>query len=524
MAEDRLISGLPYHAGSASALPAGFEAGQAFWRAIEQLAPGDLLAGRLDDLLGGGAVPRTWLLLYEPGQAPAGVVAALMLARALLGRGQNVLVLDVDESAAALTEWAGRRQTEGWIDVARFGASVPAAAAALPFRGGRGSLLGVGSFTPTDVTEDEIISLHARLRHQADDILLVGAVGPDVLSWARRAERRLFCWDHAARPEADLGRVLGPFAAEGVPVTGILGWGPEPAVAPQDQPDVASQATGIDDAAKPGPPATSARPVVAMPTVAPETPAFPEPSLPPVAAVERPLDEPAPLDAEVEPARRNPRVFWIAAAAFGAAILASTWYWSNHVRVPPGGFFEPVATQEPPAGSADVEPGPGTGSPAPVEVPSTNGESAPGAVQPRVAEAGGLASLGDTLPTGSKAPARAAAGGAAETRASPPAGAPAAAPFDRARYTVPVGRDGWALHVYSLADSASAAQQVAALTGQGFRAAVRIVEIREKGGRWWRIYVGSFPTRAAASAAMPELLGRLKAEWAEPARIQESSP
>ena len=55
-------------------------------------------------------------------------------------------------------------------------------------------------------------------------------------------------------------------------------------------------------------------------------------------------------------------------------------------------------------------------------------------------------------------------------------------------------------------------------------AAVRIVEIREKGGRWWRVYVGSFPTRSAANAALPALLDRLKASWAEPARIQDSAP
>ena len=89
---------------------------------------------------------------------------------------------------------------------------------------------------------------------------------------------------------------------------------------------------------------------------------------------------------------------------------------------------------------------------------------------------------------------------------------------------MPAGQAGWALHVYSLADSASAAAQVAELERSGLRTAVRIVEIREKGGRWWRVYVGSFPTRSAANAALPALLDRLKATWAEPARIQDSTP
>ncbi|MBK8166525.1 MAG: SPOR domain-containing protein [bacterium] len=502
MAEDRVISGLPYHLGSPSAAPTGFAAGPAFWSAVAQRANDDLLADRLDDLLDGATVPRTWLVLNEPGQAATGAVAALMLARALLARGQNVLVLDVDESAAALTEWAGRRQTEGWIDVARFGASVPAAAAVLPFRGGRGALLGVGSFTPTDVTEDEIISLHGRLRHQADDILFVGTVGPDVLPWARRAERRLYCWDLSARTEADLGRVLGPFAAEGVPVTGILGWGTEPEI------------TGDLPAVEPV--EVEAAPAPAAPVPEPVAPRVNGP-VPPRPVTAPAFEELATFDAEPEPARRNPRLFWLAAAAFGAAIVASTWYWSNYVRVPPGGFFEPVATQEQPPGSGGVSPAPGPELSRPLETPSTAEDTATGALPPRVAEAGGLASLGDTLPKGTDTPVRA---GDAVT----PAGASATGPFDRAAFAVPVGRDGWALHVYSLADSASAAEQIAALASQGFRTAVRIVEIREKGGRWWRIYVGSFPTRAAAAAAMPALLGHLKAGWAEPARIHESSP
>ena len=484
MAEQRFIAGIPCHEGSTASPPASFPEGAAFWRALEPLLPADRVADGLDGLMAGATAPRTWLLLHEPGQAAVGAASALMLARALMGRGQGVLVLDIDESGAALTAWAGRGQTEGWIDVARFGASVLAAGASLPFGGGRGLLLGIGSFVPTDASEDEIVSLHARLRHHADDILLVGAATPEVLPWARRAERSLLCWDRAVHAEGDLPVVLAALAAAQVPVTGILGWGP--VVARPEAPADAGPAAGAEAPA----PALAAAGTPDLRAAAPAGG--------PARVV--PLDELAPLDAEPEPARRNPRLFWLAAAAFGVAIVASAWYWTNYVRVPPGGYFEPVATRETPAAAGDV-------------AADTTAGAQPA---PRVAEAGGLASLGDTLPGAAEEPARDAVAG--------PAGPAAATAFDRAPYTVPVGSDGWSLHVYSLADSSSAAQQVAALAGQGFRAAVRIVEIKERGGRWWRVYVGSFPSRSAAAAAMPALLGRLKADWAEPARIRESNP
>ena len=194
--------------------------------------------------------------------------------------------------------------------------------------------------------------------------------------------------------------------------------------------------------------------------------------------------------------RATPRFFWLAAGVFAAAIVAISWYWSAYVRVPPGGYFAPVVTQ--------VE------NHAP---PDTSPETAP----PLTAVAG------DTL-SGA-----AAAESAVDTVAAPvpvpalPVRSVASA-FDPAPYAAPAGAAGWALHVYSLPDSAGAATQAAELERAGYRTAVRIVEIKEKGGRWWRLYVGSFPSSAAARAAMPALLARLGATWADPAHIQDSAP
>lgn len=532
MADKAHIAGLPFFAAGAAAAAPRFEAGAPFWRALDQLDPDDPLAGQLDALLAGAVAPRVWLLLHEPGEPQLSAWAAMVLARALMARGQNILVLDTDEAGSALTIWAEREETEGWIDVARFGASMLSAGAPLPFAGARGLLLGVGSFTPTDVTEDEIISLLSRLRHQADDLLLVAAVGPDALPWARRAERRLFCWDPAMRGEGQLGPVTGPFASSGVPLTGLLGFGAvtgiaagvgmtadaagavakagdEPAADPAADPGADPGGIGAGDIAGDFPEDDDADfddvgdEIDADAVMAADersgSPPEPAPGLAPVLE----------LGAELEPPRGTPRLFWLAAGAFAVALVAIGWYWSSHVRVPPGGYFEPVTTAETiPAATGD--------SLAAGEAATTPAAASAADTPRTVAEAGGLMSAGDSV-------AAAPSAGIPGAGAAAKAGA-AAAPFDPAVYAAPVGQAGWALHVYSLADSASAAAQTAQLERAGFRTAVRIVEIKDKGGRWWRLYLGSFPTRTAAKAAMPALLERLGEKWAEPARIQVSTP
>jgi hypothetical protein len=578
VADRQLIAGLPFFAAGSAAPAPAFEAGAPFWRALDKLTPDDRLLGQLDQLLAGASAPRVWLLLHEPGQPQLSAVATLMLARALTGRGQNVLVMDVDEVGSALTIWTEREETEGWIDVARFGASVLGAGIPLPFRGGRGTLLGIGSFVPTDVTEGEIISLLGRLRHQADDILLVAAVGAAALPWARLAERRLFCWDRTVRDADQLGPVAGPFAASGVPLTGLLGYGdpatiavPVPAAqvpAPVVEPPLPPAAPEVD-VPRPIPAGVlpselsselSSGPLAAS-TSAPEPPAeaappepVPSPLPPPVPAIEpvvhpaarpagRPVRPEIELGAETEAPRGTPRMFWLATGVFVAALVVIAWYWSAYVRVPPGGYFAPVVTRVettpaiddslPPDDSSAPDHSSSSVSSAVLPQPSvdaTAGRAADGDGR-SVAEAGGLVSIGDTLP-GARVQEPATPVASAAPAASPPAatatrggadrdGTPR---FDPAAYAVPAGQAGWALHLYSLPDSDSAAKQAAELERAGYRTAVRIVEIKEKGGRWWRLYVGSFPSRAAARAAMPALLARLGATWAEPARIQESTP
>lgn len=103
------------------------------------------------------------------------------------------------------------------------------------------------------------------------------------------------------------------------------------------------------------------------------------------------------------------------------------------------------------------------------------------------------------------------------------ADAPRPAEFDMGPYREPVGGGGWALHVYSLPDSAGTANQVRELDRRGFRSEVRVFDLGDK-GRWHRIYLGSFTTRSGAKAAMPALLEKLRVDWAKPERLTDSAP
>jgi cell division septation protein DedD len=81
-----------------------------------------------------------------------------------------------------------------------------------------------------------------------------------------------------------------------------------------------------------------------------------------------------------------------------------------------------------------------------------------------------------------------------------------------------VGAAGWALWLYSQPNQAAADNDVAGLARQGFQATARAIDLPEK-GRWYRIYVGSFPSKEAAQQAAPALLAHLKHDWAAPARF-----
>ncbi len=483
--------GLPQIEAGCDAADLVFGSGDGFWQDLDERVAGYGLDKVLDRALAGRSAPRVWVLVHEPGQPQLAAAAALGLARALADRGQAALVIDGDDHSTALSRWAGRENDEGWIDIARYGTSVLTSGVALPFAGRAAYLLGVGSYAPTDATEQEIEHLITRLRRQADDLLVVLPGGAQAAAWARKADIRLLCHDQAVLTPARLGAVVANLTDAGVAPTALLGFGQRPVAA-------------APAAAPPGDqPATAAEPVkagVAAVLAAAE-------------ATDRTTDAP-----EAESARRRgtSSVFWLVAVTATILIACVAVYYFRYVRVPDGSVFAdpPTVTRQ--------------------ETPPPAGSSLPvsGADEPVVpaAAAADSQARGDTLTAAATTTAAAAA---ADTQAAPPVALPqppaepptkaaaaptAAAAFDLVPYQVPVGRDGWALQVYSFRDSTSANEEVARLGRRGMKAAVRIVELPDT-GRWWRVYVGSFASRNAARAAEPTLFARLRTDWAQPTRF-----
>ena len=442
----------------------------------EELARLKVAAGlgeHLDSALAGSSSPRVWLLLHEPGQTHLAALAALEFAAVLSGRELAAFVLDGDDRTTTLSSWFGRDATEGWIDLVRYGASVLTAGTALPGDGRTAYLLGVGSYAPTDVSPEETADLVARLRRQADDVLVVAPVDTAEL-WGRLADIRLLCLDRARRSGADVVSLCKHLESVGAAPTGLIAWGR--AAAPEQE----------------APPADP-EPVDEVPV--PSDPAEVAEAVPPRESAE---DAPATPGSSEEPGRRagsTSGVFWFAAVAAVVIILAVGAYYLRYLKAPADETTrptEPVATMT---------------LPLPTTSPDTTTMAA-------------ATDEPDTVPT----PAVVVADTARTLPAPEPAGEPDTTPaiarpvFDPAPYQVPVGEAGWALHLYSFPDSAAAAEEVAILAGRGLMSDIRVVEIAGK-GRYHRIYVGSFADRASAREAMPALLERLRADWANPVRF-----
>ena len=73
----------------------------------------------------------------------------------------------------------------------------------------------------------------------------------------------------------------------------------------------------------------------------------------------------------------------------------------------------------------------------------------------------------------------------------------------------------YCLHVYSMADSAMAEDQLDWMARRGVAGLVR--DWRDGNGKtWYRIYAGNFDTLRGARAALPDLYERLDTDWALP--------
>lgn len=535
---------LPIFDGGVQAGELDFSSGEGFWARLEELVPGTGPEAHLDEAMSGRPAPRTWLFLHPPGRGGMSAAAALSFARALASRGQSALVLDADEAHGALTGWIGRTEQEGWIDLARYGTSVLTSGITLPFEGKRGYVLGVGSFTPTDVTAEEIKALMARLRRQADDILVVAPAHAGGLMWAEAADTRILCWDPATLSRVENDQLAAEFAAAGTPVTGVMAFGeiPPPGVdGPEDLiveevfaetevPEPDHEGFAVEEPA--GEAADEEIPA-----------ADPDPRAPTPGEDVSPEDDwdgpgliPDSGSREDAPGRTS-AVFWVGAAVAVAVIVAAFIYWYQVLRVPAEGHFEnvpavvrntPEETRPPRPASAGTEnamtavgadsagtaPDSLTGAaPIPVaaeEIVETVDETAGETGSSPVAPGG---AIGEEDPAGPAEP---------DTDLRDPAETDPAA-FDMAPYGTPVGTEGWALHVYSLPSMESLQEELKKLERRGFKTAVKAVDVEGK-GRWYRVFLGNFATRAEANAAKPALLAELGVDYAAAKRFAPSEP
>jgi len=223
--QDKPANPVPVHSVAIKAAEFDFSAGDEFWAKVEKLAGDSKLVSVMDQVMEGHSAPRIWLILHEPGEPEWAAGVAMAFASQLSGRDQVALVLDCDDRGLALTNWADRKECEGWIDLARYGISLMAAGLPMPFSGRRGYFLGVGSFAPTDVTSEEIQTVMNRLRRQADDLILVAPADDVGKLWAAGAHIRLLAWNQDARPVSELSGLVSSLAADGCALTGMVGLG-----------------------------------------------------------------------------------------------------------------------------------------------------------------------------------------------------------------------------------------------------------------------------------------------------------
>lgn len=537
-------------------IPSGWASGQldlmpgeGFWDRIEQIAVKGEMTRGLDTAMSGKASPRIWLFLHEPGRGELSAAVAMSFARELAFRDQAALILDGDDRDLALTRWVGRVESEGWIDLTRYGTSVLTSGIPMPFVGRRGYVLGVGSFAPTDVTQAEVETLLTRLRRQADDLLIVAPADSLGLLWAPAVDIRIMCWDRTSSDAEHAAVIAADFAAAGHPLTAAVTFQDSGAVEEKivdeifAEVDPTVEVPGVPvDVDEPEP-----APVAEEPADEPAEEPVEEPVIDEAAdsgwqglPLEEADDEDDPVDSgesepesdndgwdglmptrEPEPAGGTSRVFWFGALAALVVIAAISVYYFKFVRVPSEGHFEQIniatETAPPESGSESVAAVVDSQEAAPLTV----GTDSLAVTDSALVEVPSSEDLADTLSASDS-------GNAEEVIAvleeAEPEDAPADPPavFDMAPYQGPVGELGWALHVYSLPDAASTANQVQELERRGFDTSVKVFDLGEK-GRWLRIYLGSFASRAEAKAAMPALLEKLREDWAKPERFTTSA-
>ncbi len=508
---DNLHGGVPLFASGWGAGNIQFNDSGAFWDDALRVTSDGQLGDHVDAAMIGRSSPRVWLFLHEPGEGHLGCASALGFARELAQRDQAVLLLDGDDDQAHMSHWAGRRDSDGWIDLIRYGSSVLTCGIPMPFEGRRGYFLGVGSFTPADVTAGEVKDLLVRLKRQADDILVVAPADTVGRLWAAEADLRLLCWDRAQRSATLMDEVAENFSAAGIALTGMIGFG-----LPQS-----NSVEVLDD-----------------PVETTEAPEAPGAAASVFDELENEDEGQSPEDEEFARRKGNSSVFWMAAVFSLVLIGGASVYFFKYLNVPAEGHFPASSQQELAMGGAAFFDS-GTAALQDEIVNDGDGdlESADSSVDPVDDSAEDQASLDagseQSVDNSEKQPEiPVAVSEVNEDRSEPAVETPAVqekvtpmvppAPdgFVMDPYVLPVGGEGWTLHVYSFPDSLAAEKEKAVLAARGFHSATRTVQIKDK-GRWFRLYLGSFKTKADANIARKKLMAELGEDWANPVRFSD---
>lgn len=551
------MSGNREHPGNLPLLPMGlgatslrFEEGADFWNQVKRVTADSSLADNLDVAMAGESSPRIWLFLHEPGQGNLSTAAALAIAQELGARDQAALILDCDDQGSQLTRWAGRHEAEGWIDLVRYGASVLTSGVAVPFQGRRAYVLGVGSFTPTDVTQQEAEDLVNRLKRQADDLILVAPANSLGRLWAQVADIRLLCWDRARKPADLIERVCDSFEDADCQLTGLIGFGlPEEGISlgtvtgstgfEQDQEEAVDQesedvgdedyqderftADDLEDVDYSDlDEASEEDPIDEDPVDDQEEDQEEDPDEDRAENNGEPVDpddlKPSPhyTEASEKEETGSSRVFWMFAMVSLLVIVVVSVFYLKYVRVDepvPGQEQDPVVAQVDEAHSAPIQT---------QEVAEADSEPVDVAItdqDPNAVDMGSETPDEDqNLAEGdeqSAEPQGTSVTPAQEDLTDPqdPVSEAEEELFTMDPYLQSVGTDGWALHLYSFPDSIAAQDQAKQLERKGFRTVTRPVQFKDK-GRWFRVYVGSFMSRGEALEAKDLLFEQLNIDWA----------
>ncbi len=409
--------------------------GPADWTHLPAMGLREFVEAHLvDDPEAGPDAQRVAIFLDAPRRTDTRAAAALACARDLITRGRRVAVVDGDDLQPDLSGWAGRLETEGWVDVVRYGVSPASAGVPLPWGPGDGRIMGVGSYHPVRAEAGEAQALVDRLLADVDTVLICASTGDRGAHWAELDAVRALCWDRARADATETALQVTDAAQLGAPLDATLAFG-------------TAVAAG----------------------------------------------EPETAGVEAAPPRRSSPVFRRMAILMTVLVVVlGSWFLGQMMR-------------------QDAEP---------VEMPTdegaTMGGTTPVATAPvdtAAADTVGAVAVADTIDVATQED-------APDAAAAPPPVVVDAGPAAETAATdwrTPVLDGDFCLHVYSMADSAMAAEQLRFMDRRGVDGLVR--RWRDADEKvWYRIYAGSFVSLGEAREALPDLYERLDTDWALPKR------